>query len=130
MTPLLLKSPYTGANMARPTTQRGTDFGTRLAQARKDAGLTQIQFAEKLGVSQQMVDYYERRARNPSAELLRKLSDVLGVTADSLLGTSAPKVKRGPPSAWEKRIEAIQGLPRDKQREIQNVVDALLAKAS
>lgn len=45
-----------------------------------------------------------------------------------LLGIASPaKGKRGPASGWEKRVEAIKILPTDKQREIQNVVDALLA---
>lgn len=129
MTPFLLNSPYNPATMARPTTKRGTDFGSRLAEARKAAGLTQVQLAEQLGVSQQMVDYYERRARNPSADFVRRAAALLNVSVDSLLGAQAPKVKRGPPSEWEKRFKAIKELPRDKQREIQNVVDALIAKA-
>jgi transcriptional regulator with XRE-family HTH domain len=130
MTPFLLKSPYNPANMARPTNTRGTDFGLRLADARKAAGLTQIRLAEQLGVSQQMIDYYERRARNPSADFVRRAAAMLNVSADVLLGAPQPKVKRGPPSEWEKRFNAIKELPRDKQREIQNVVDALIAKAS
>ena len=129
MTPLLLKSPYNPANMARPTNKRGTDFGLRLADARKAAGLTQVQLAEQLDVSQQMIDYYERRARNPSADFVRRAAVLLNVSADMLLGSPPPKVKRGPPSEWEKRFNAIKALPRDKQREIQNVVDALIAKA-
>ena len=129
MNPLLLKSPYTLANMARPTSKRGTDFGFRLAEARKAAGLTQLQFANQLGVSQQMVDYYERRAHNPSAEFVRLAATILGTSADALLGAPTPHIKRGPPSEWEKRIAAIKDLPCEKQREIQNVVDALIAKA-
>jgi transcriptional regulator with XRE-family HTH domain len=130
MPPSELNSPYNAAIMARPTSKRGTDFGLRLAEARKAAGLTQAQLAEQLDVSQQMIDYYERRARNPSADFVRRAAALLNVTADVLLGTPAPRVKRGPPSEWEKRIDAIRELPRDKQREIQNVVDALIAKAS
>jgi transcriptional regulator with XRE-family HTH domain len=130
MTPILPNSPYTLVNMARPTKRSGTDFGLRLAEARKAAGLTQQQLAEKLGVSQQMVDYYERRARNPSADFVRRATALLNVSADVLLGAQPQRVKRGPPSEWEKRINVIKDLPRDQQRVIQNVVDALIAKAS
>jgi len=130
MSVIFQNHPYNLAIMARPTSKRGTDFGERLAEARKSSGLTQHQLADKLGVSQQMVDYYERRARNPSAVFVRRVAALLDVSADTLLGAPTARVKRGPLSEWEKRVNSIKGLPRDKQREIQNVVDALLASAA
>jgi len=130
MSALFQNQPYNLAIMARPTNRRGTDFGQRLADARKSAGFTQHQLAAKLGVSQQMVDYYERRARNPSADFVRRAAVLLNVSADVLLGAPTARAKRGPLSEWEKRVNSIKELPRDKQREIQNVVDALLATAA
>jgi hypothetical protein len=63
-------------------------------------------------------------------QLVAQLAEALECSESELLGAPQPKVKRGPPSEWEKRFTAIKELPRDKQREIQNVVDALIAKAS
>jgi transcriptional regulator with XRE-family HTH domain len=102
----------------------------RVAALRQARGFTQAQLAERLGITEGRYGHYERGFRRFPVNLLPKLVEVLECSEAELLGAEAPKVKRGPPSAWEKRIDAIQGLPRDKQREIQNVVDALLAKAS
>lgn len=102
----------------------------RIAALRQAKGFTQAVVAERLGIAEGRYSHYERGIRKFPVGLLPKLVEVLECSEAELFGTPAPKVKRGPPSAWEKRIEAIQSLPRDKQREIQNVVDALLAKAS
>jgi transcriptional regulator with XRE-family HTH domain len=102
----------------------------RIASLREAKGLTQTAVAELLSISQGRYNHYERGIRKFPVGLLPKLVEVLECSEAELLGAPAPKVKRGPPSEWEKRFNAIKALPRDKQREIQNVVDALIAKAS
>jgi len=102
----------------------------RIAELREAKGLTQTAVADKLSITQGRYNHYERGIRRFPIALLPKLVEVLECSEAELLGAPTPKVKRGPPSEWEKRIAAIRELPRDKQREIQNVVDALIAKAS
>jgi len=46
------------------------------------------------------------------------------------VGAPQPKVKRGPPSEWEKRFTRHQGTAAGQTARDQNVVDALIAKAS
>jgi transcriptional regulator with XRE-family HTH domain len=101
----------------------------RVAALRQAKGLTQAAIAERLGIAEGRYSHYERGIRRFPVNLLPKLVEVLECSEAELLGTPQPKVKRGPPSEWEKRFSAIKELPRDKQREIQNVVDALIAKA-
>lgn len=62
------------------------DFGERLKELRKNAGLTQLQLAEKIWVTKATISYYEQSERNPSPEILKKLADVFHVTTDYLLG--------------------------------------------
>jgi transcriptional regulator with XRE-family HTH domain len=102
----------------------------RIAVLRQTKSLTQTAVAEKLGISQGRYNHYERGIRKFPVGLLPKLVEVLECSEAELFGTPTPKGKRGPPSEWEKRINVIKELPREKQREIQNVVDALIAKAS
>jgi len=116
----------------RPITKPTPAFGARLAALRQERGWTQVQLAEKLGLTVKMVTYYEREATNPTAKTVAKLAEVFGVEPAAFLEPSAQArraAKPGPPSEWDKRIAAIRQLPRGKQQKIAEVVEALL-KAS
>ncbi len=114
-----------------PVSQDQTrQLAQRVAALRQAKSLTQAVIAERLGITEGRYGHYERGFRRFPVNLLPKLVEVLECSEADLLGTPQPKVKRGPPSEWEKRINVIKELPREKQREIQNVVDALIAKAS
>ena len=114
-----------------PVSQDQTrQLAQRVAALRQAKNLTQAVVAERLGITEGRYGHYERGFRRFPVNLLPKLVEVLECSEADLLGTPQPKAKRGPPSDWEKRISAIKDLPREKQREIQNVVDALIAKAS
>lgn len=52
--------------------------GYLLRKAREDAGLTQAQMAERLGVTQQAVACAERADANPSFRLLEAWGEALG----------------------------------------------------
>jgi transcriptional regulator with XRE-family HTH domain len=114
----------------RPATKPAPLFGQRLAAARKKAGLTQPLFAERLGISRELVDYYERRAPNPSLEFIHRAADALGVEASYFLdGQEAKKKKPGPPSELEMRLERLRQLPRRQQELILRMLDAALEQA-
>lgn len=49
----------------------------RLKDARRTAGLTMQQLAEKVGVSQQMVSLWERGVNEPSPKAMHRLLEVL-----------------------------------------------------
>lgn len=104
------------------------ELPVRMAAIRKTNGLTQAQVAERLGITQGSYGHYERGFRRVSLEMLPKLATALECTEADLLGIEPKRTKRGPLSGWEKRLEAIRRLPPDKQREIQNVIDALIDK--
>lgn len=63
-------------------------FGARLAKLRKEAGYTQVELAEILGISQRMVAYYENTDDHPLAKYLRHMSAALDVSADEMLGVA------------------------------------------
>lgn len=62
------------------------DFGNRLKKLRLNAGLTQKQLADKMGVTASVVSYYELSERNPSPEVLIKLASIFHISTDYLLG--------------------------------------------
>ena len=67
-------------------------FGNKLKELRQQAGLTQKQLAEQLGVTKSVISFYERSERTPSPDVLRKLASVFHVSTDFLLDID--RVKR------------------------------------
>jgi len=102
----------------------------RIKQLRQANNLTQLAVAERLDITEGRYGHYERGIRRVPVSLIPKLTEALECSEAELLGSKEPRKKRGPLSAWEKRVASIKNLPSDKQKEIQNVVDALIAKAS
>lgn len=66
--------------------QRRRDFSDRLRQARKESGMTQMQLAAKIGMTQGGYTQYENAGREPSLSTLAKLSRILKRPTDWLLG--------------------------------------------
>ena len=60
----------------------------RVAEARQLVGLSQKQLADKLGVSQQAVYYYETGRSDIKSSVLMKISDITGCTVSYILGIS------------------------------------------
>ena len=62
------------------------DFGSRLKELRTNAGLTQAQLGNLIGVTKSVISYYELQERSPSPDVLIKLSQIFHVSTDYLLG--------------------------------------------
>lgn len=62
------------------------EFSERLKKLRKDAGLTQVDVAEKLGISQPAYASWERGIKKPTQENLVKIAQILNVSVDYLVG--------------------------------------------
>ena len=64
------------------------DFGSRLKVLRTNAGLTQAQLGNLVGLTKSVISYYELQERSPSPDILIKLSHIFHVSTDYLLGVS------------------------------------------
>ena len=89
------------------------NFGDRLKELRLQAGLTQKQLAEQIGITKSVVSFYELRERTPSPDILVKLASVFHVTTDYLLGIEKTK-----------SID-ITGLDSDDEKVIRTLVEHL-----
>ena len=117
------------------------ELGARIAQARKDHGMTQQELAEQLGVAQQTLAHYEvGRARMP-ASMLPTVARLLTLSLDELMGQPLARAargapaksrggKRGPASRLEQQIQAVAQLPKTKQQFVSQMLDTVLAQAS
>ena len=73
-------------------------LGTRIAEVRKAQGITQVQLAEVLSVSQQTINAYEVGRRRMPVSSLPIIARHLGVSIEELLGdTSAAAGSAGRP---------------------------------
>ena len=59
----------------------------RIREMRRRKGITQMEFAAKMGVAQSTVAQWETGARMPNVMQLPKIADVLGCTLDELYGS-------------------------------------------
>lgn len=68
----------------------------RVHDLRKACGLTLDQLAERSGVSRSMISLIERQETSPTASILNKLADALGVTLPALFTTGTDTPEREP----------------------------------
>ena len=68
-------------------------IGRRIAQLRKERGLTQEELAQMLEVSSQAVSKWENDVSCPDISLLTQLADVLHTTTDYLLSGKKDEVR-------------------------------------
>jgi transcriptional regulator with XRE-family HTH domain len=105
-------------------------LGARVAQLRKEQALTQVQLAEALGISQQMVASYEVGRRRIPVSMLQALAQALSVDIDGLLGdTAKARGKRGPAPVLARHMERISALPKTQQKFVIQVLESVLAQA-
>ena len=115
--------------MGRPAQTPRPAYGQHLAELREAVGLTQQQLAEKLGVPQSNITFWERSEKPPRGEVLPKLAAALNVSADQLLGLTPPKPKKQAAKGRLQQVfEEASKLPRRQQQKIAEVVEALIAQ--
>jgi len=101
-------------------------LGKRVAELRKEQGITQAQLAETLEISQQLIAAYEAGTRKIPASMLPTLARMFAVPLEQLIGMEELPAKRGPASTLQRQIEQISMMPRAKQKFIIEMLDALI----
>lgn len=66
-------------------------FAERLKELRKQAHLTQVELAKRLGIGQSSYADWERGKKKPTQDNLVKIAQVLNVSVDYLVGNSKEK---------------------------------------
>lgn len=71
-------------------------LGAMIAALRKEHGMTQLELAEKMGVTDKAVSKWERDLSCPDVSTLPKLAEVFGISVDELMQvkTEAQQVKK------------------------------------
>jgi len=114
-------------NVGRPTDRKRTVFGERLVATREEAGLNQRELAERLGITQRALSWWEREPVALKPEQIAAMAAALGVSTDHLLGTNNVKKRGGPIGKARRVFEAVSKLPRHQQQKIIDVVETFVA---
>ena len=86
-----------------------------LKDLRTKRSLTQQQVADAIGCSVMVYSRYERETRQPSIDVLIRLSDLCGVTIDYLVGKE--QVEDGTLSSYERALVVAARNADDRARE-------------
>ena len=85
--------------------------------------------ARETGISQRMIAYYEKQTQYPPTHLLPILTEVLGASADELLGIKKMNSdgKKKDMRLW-RRFSQIEKLDAKEKRQILQLLDAFIEK--
>lgn len=103
----------------------------RLVELRRERGLSQAEVAEALELTQALVSNYEQGTRRLHADLVVRFAEFYEVSADDLLGMKANrKTKKNAKTDLGlhllKRMQKIQNLPKQRQKEVLRSIDFVL----
>lgn len=90
-------------------------FGEKLKEARKEAGLTQEQFAEKMSVSRSAIAKWESDKGLPDVNNLKMMAQLLGVSVDYLLAADEKLSFNETKEAIDLDSFEVSGKCRDKR---------------
>jgi transcriptional regulator with XRE-family HTH domain len=104
------------------------DLGERIQMLRKQHNLTQLQLADKIGISHTQMARYEIKGVQPPANVLEKLADIFDTSIDYLVrGDKAQKVQSSLEDAeLIKQFKQLDKLPDDEKKSILKVLSALI----
>ena len=88
----------------------------RIYEVRMSFGWTQVQLAQKLGITKQTVSNWENDNIQPSIDMLVKLSNIFNVSTDYLLGLT-------PTNSLN-----VDGLPTEFVSHLAQIIDDYKAK--
>ena len=116
-------------SIGRPAHKPRTDFGKRLALIREQKGISQVELAERMGVTQSAVAHWERRSMTLTPDQVVRLARALDVSFDELFGeATTSRRKNGPSGKVHQCFEAVSRLPRRQQEKVVEFVEAFVEK--
>lgn len=110
-------------------------LGARIARLRRDKGLTQVELAERLQVSQPVVSDYENDVIRLPADVLAQIARILATSTDELLGIKTTPAAAGAASPIKnrrlyRRMQQIEQLPRRDQDALLRTIEAFISKTA
>ena len=105
--------------------------GEKIKQIRKDKGLQQKAVALEVGLDQSNYNKVENGGREPSLEVLQKLSAILGVSIDELLSpedNKKPSLVTVEDKTISEKIRLMEQLEEEDKNVLYRMLDTMLTK--
>jgi transcriptional regulator with XRE-family HTH domain len=100
-------------------------FPAKLAQLRKQLGLSQQRLANTVGLHVNQVRRYEAGTAQPTLDALVSLARALHVSLDGLVFDDD---ERGPSNELRLQFEAVSALPEEDLKVIKALLDGMIIK--
>jgi len=97
-------------------------FGNRLLEARKKKGISQEELAERLNTRGPVIGRYERDEMKPSIEVAAKISDILEVSLDWLVGHTDLELDRN----MLQRVQEVTKMQPKEREHVFAMLDAFI----
>jgi len=82
-------------------------LGRTISQLRKEKGMTQLELAEHMGVTDKAVSKWERDLSCPDVSSLPTLAQILGVSVDELMQVKTTVTEKSPEALGELICKAV-----------------------
>jgi len=106
-------------------------IGLRLSELRKRRGLTQVQLADKLGMSQPILSRYERGELRLHGALIAAFSKALRTKPEKILGLEdLEETGYTTDRRFASRLQRIDKLSKRDKEMLLGTIDAFLSKVS
>lgn len=93
----------------------------KLLTYRRREGLSQLQLAEKLGVSRQTIVRWENNANVPSDYEIKKIASLMGITEQHLLYDDDQNIVKEPVSGFEEVVNDISYGVNEQRKVLEDI---------
>jgi transcriptional regulator with XRE-family HTH domain len=116
--------------MKNKTISKSSGFGARVRELRRRKGITQVELAKALGVTQRGISYYENETGNPSMDVIEKIAKALGATKRLLVEYDEEPLADEPKPirSLQQKMRVVPQLPTEDQRYLVRTIDMLVQK--
>lgn len=116
--------------MSGPDAESTAGFSQRLRELRRQRNLSQTELGGQVDLHHTHISRYERGVSRPSADALRRLAEVLGVTTDYLMeGASDEAAKaRFEDRELMRQFQEVEQLAEEDKEVVKKLLDAFLTK--
>jgi transcriptional regulator with XRE-family HTH domain len=105
-------------------------FALRLKKARQEKGLSQSELGEQVGIHYTQIGRYENKGAHPSADILSRLANVLGVSSDFLMNGTSDDMAESVLTDKEliNQFKAIEKMNDNDKNVVKTLIDAFITK--